>query len=86
MIYRILKMDGPGVLWAKHSRRHNFVEGSMFLLLQVADSLAEPIAEYFDKVFVMSEDAAVRQSRLALLRDIANLTSGIVDFAELPGF
>lgn len=58
----------------------------VFLVLQVADLLTQPIAEYFDKVFVMSEDAAVRQSRLALLRDIANLTGGIIDFAELPGF
>ena len=46
----------------------------------------EPTGAYFDKVFVMSEDAAVRQNRLSLLRDIAQLPQGIVDFAQLPGF
>ena len=56
------------------------------IFLQVCGSLVEPIAGYFDKVFVMSEDVAVRQSRLALLRDTAGVTSGIIDFAELPGF
>ena len=52
----------------------------------MCNALVDPIGRYFDKVFVMSEDADVRQSRLALLRDIANLSSGIIDFAELPGF
>ena len=56
------------------------------LTLQVCNALVDPIAAYFDKVFVMSEDAAVRQSRLALLRDLAELSHGIIDFAELPGF
>ncbi len=54
--------------------------------LQACDGLVDPIAAYFEKVFVMSEDVAVRQSRLALLRDIASLPHGILDFAELPGF
>ena len=58
----------------------------VMISLQVCGSLVEPIAGYFDKVFVMSEDVAVRQSRLALLRDIASVTRGIIDFAELPGF
>jgi len=38
------------------------------------------------QVFVMCDDAAVRQSRLALLRDVAALPRGILDLAELPGF
>ena len=29
---------------------------------------------------------AVRQNRLALLRDLAALPAGILDLAELPGF
>lgn len=29
---------------------------------------------------------AVRQNRLALLRDVAALPAGILDLAELPGF
>ena len=41
---------------------------------------------FFDKVFVMCEDEGVRQNRLALLRDIAALPLGIINFAQLPGF
>lgn len=53
---------------------------------QVSQELPKPTAAYFDKVFVMSEDEAVRQNRLAMLRDIGNLPAGIIDFAQLPGF
>ena len=45
-----------------------------------------PVDAYFEQVFVMCDDEAVRQSRLALLRDIGALPSGIVNFAMLPGF
>jgi glycyl-tRNA synthetase len=54
--------------------------------VQVSQGLVAPTAAYFDKVFVMSEDDAVRQNRLALLRDIADLPKGIINFAQLPGF
>ena len=54
--------------------------------MQVSQGLVAPTAAYFDKVFVMSEDDAVRQNRLALLRDIAALPKGIINFAQLPGF
>ena len=55
-------------------------------LVQVSQELPEPTAAYFDKVFVMSEDEAVRQNRLAMLRDIGDLPVGIINFAQLPGF
>ena len=54
--------------------------------LSCCEDLVEPLNAYFDKVFVMTEDEAVRQSRLALLRDVASLPSGILSLAELPGF
>lgn len=54
--------------------------------LTVAASLVEPTDAFFDKVFVMCEDEAVRANRLALLREVASLPEGVVDFAELPGF
>ncbi len=54
--------------------------------LQVSQELVKPTAAYFDKVFVMSEDEAVRQNRLAALRDIGDLPKGIINFAQLPGF
>jgi glycyl-tRNA synthetase len=48
--------------------------------------LVEPLEEYFEGVFVMSEDDAVRKSRLALLRDISALQDGILNLQDLPGF
>lgn len=46
----------------------------------------QPLDAYFEKVFVMCDEEEVRNSRLALLRDIASLTDGIIDFSQLPGF
>lgn len=34
----------------------------------------------------MCEDEGVRRNRLALLRDVAGLTKGVLDLAQLPGF
>ncbi len=48
--------------------------------------LAEPVDAFFDSVFVMCEDEGVRANRLALLRDVAALSSGVLDLAQLPGF
>ena len=48
--------------------------------------LVEPVDAYFDKVFVMTDDERVKRSRLALLRQIALLSEGILDFSQLPGF
>jgi glycyl-tRNA synthetase len=52
----------------------------------VCGALVAPINAYFDKVFVMAEDAAVRGNRLAVLRDLAALPRGVVDLAQLPNF
>jgi glycyl-tRNA synthetase beta subunit len=50
----------------------------------------EPVAgavdAFFDTVFVMCDDAAVRANRLALLREVAALPRGVLDLAQLPGF
>ncbi len=54
--------------------------------LAVTEELVEPVDAYFDKVFVMSDDQQVKRSRLALLRQVASLSEGILDFSQLPGF
>ena len=46
----------------------------------------EAQAAGFDSVFVMCEDPRVRDNRLALLREVAGLSEGVVKFDELPGF
>lgn len=54
--------------------------------LQAALKLEGPITRFFDSVFVMVEDEAIKNNRLALLQKVASLTSGIIDLTALPGF
>lgn len=54
--------------------------------LEVAGALVGPIDAFFEKVFVMCEDEGVQRNRLALLRDVAGITRGVVDLSQLPGF
>jgi glycyl-tRNA synthetase beta subunit len=44
------------------------------------------INTFFDKVLVMAEDEQVRQNRLALVGEVANLSDGIADLSKLEGF
>jgi glycyl-tRNA synthetase len=55
-------------------------------LMAVLRPLAKPIDAFFDQVFVMVEDQAVRENRLALLQRIAGLPSGIVDLTQVLGY
>jgi glycyl-tRNA synthetase len=58
------------------------VDGLMALLRP----LAQPIDTFFDQVFVMVEDKAVRENRLALLQRIAALSQGIADLTRVLGY
>lgn len=53
---------------------------------ETCKQMVNPIDQFFDKVFVMSENEAVRSNRLCLLKKVASLPNGILDFSELPGF
>ncbi|MCB9127497.1 MAG: glycine--tRNA ligase subunit beta [Ardenticatenales bacterium] len=55
-------------------------------LLRELTVLRDPINRYFDKVFVMAEDEALRNNRLTQLKRIADLAKGIVDLSEVRGF
>lgn len=46
--------------------------------------LREPVDAYFDAVMIMSEDAAVRTNRLALLDRLRRAFLGVADIALLP--
>jgi glycyl-tRNA synthetase len=48
--------------------------------------LIAPITAFFDKVLVMHEDPAIRQTRQALLQHIWHLADGIVDLSKIEGF
>jgi glycyl-tRNA synthetase beta chain len=51
-------------------------------LLTVA-TLKEPVDGFFDGVMVLTEDQSLRQNRLALLGEIANLFSIFADFSKI---
>jgi glycyl-tRNA synthetase beta chain len=47
--------------------------------------LRAPVDEFFDSVMVMDENIELRNNRLALLRDVQALLSGVADLSRLPG-
>ena len=55
-------------------------------VLQAASKLEGPITNFFDNVFVMADDAKIRNNRLALLSELASITRGVIDLTALPGF
>jgi glycyl-tRNA synthetase len=55
-------------------------------LMAILRPLAQPIDKFFEQVFVMVEDRAVRENRLALLQRIAALSRGIVDLTQVLGY
>lgn len=52
----------------------------------VVAALVGPVDDFFTNVLVMAEDDAVRANRLALSQEVASVSQGFVDLAELPGF
>jgi len=47
--------------------------------------LRAPVNDFFDSVMVMDENIALRNNRLALLRDVQLLLGGVADLSRLPG-
>ena len=47
--------------------------------------LRAPVNDFFDSVMVMDENPALRNNRLALLRDVQVLLAGVADLSRLPG-
>jgi glycyl-tRNA synthetase len=54
--------------------------------LNIVVSLIPSINTFFDKVLVMAEDERIKQNRLALVGQIASLSTGIADLSKLEGF
>ena len=54
--------------------------------LNIVVELIPSINTFFDKVLVMAEDGQIKQNRLALVGQIANLSTGIADLSKLEGF
>ncbi|KAK2405873.1 glycine--tRNA ligase, chloroplastic/mitochondrial [Trifolium repens] len=54
--------------------------------VEISSQLIQPLEDFFNNVFVMVDDAKIRNNRLALLKGIAELPKGIADLTLLPGF
>lgn len=54
--------------------------------LNIVVKLIPNINSFFDKVMVMAEDEKVKENRLALVGQVANLSKGIADLSKLEGF
>ncbi len=52
-------------------------------LLAILAGLRKPIDAFFTKVFVMDEDQAVRNNRLALLKGVCDLFNKFADFSQI---
>eukprot|EP00898_Chlorokybus_atmophyticus_P000855 jgi/Chlat1/1770/Chrsp134S00111 len=85
---KLFVQDEEQELWTAYQQAASKVTSGSTVeeFVSASQELLQPIAAFFDNVFVMAEDEAVRQNRLALLREVASLPVGILDFAELPGF
>jgi len=53
--------------------------------LQSLVGLRAPVDEFFERIMVMDENLERRKNRLALLREVQILLSGVADLSRLPG-
>jgi glycyl-tRNA synthetase beta chain len=53
--------------------------------LRLLSGLRHRIDAFFEAVMVMDDDQALRDNRLALLRDVQTLFGGVADLSRLPG-
>ncbi|MEU8615922.1 hypothetical protein AB0C29_48865, partial [Actinoplanes sp. NPDC048791] len=49
----------------------------------VAGPLTTPVHAFFDDVFVMADDPALRSARLGLLATVRDLGAGLLDWPQL---
>ena len=59
---------------------------SVAAFVEAAAGLAAPVDAFFERVFVMCDDTAVRANRLALLTQVAGLAEGVMRLEDFPGF
>lgn len=61
-----------------HIEKHDYAEA-----LDLLVDLREPIDTFFDHVFVMVEDAQIRNNRLAMMKEIKQTFDRIADFSRI---
>jgi glycyl-tRNA synthetase beta chain len=91
------RVDPAALAEAAERRLHEAVEGLREPVQQATaqrrygDSLhallglRAPVNDFFDSVMVMDETVALRNNRLALLREVQILLGGVADLSRLPG-
>ena len=77
-LYEALQALSPTVLAALERRDY---AGALTELA----GLRAAVDAFFDEVMVMDEDARLRANRLALLREMRTLFTGVADLSRLPG-
>uniref|UniRef100_A0A061RBF6 glycine--tRNA ligase n=2 Tax=Tetraselmis sp. GSL018 TaxID=582737 RepID=A0A061RBF6_9CHLO len=84
----LFESDDEKRLWDAYcaAAEHKSEQMAVGEFLETVSALSNPVDAFFDKVFVMAEDEAVRTNRLTMLRKVAELQNGIVDLSHLPGF
>ncbi|XP_045788183.1 glycine--tRNA ligase, chloroplastic/mitochondrial 2 isoform X1 [Trifolium pratense] len=76
------------VLWNAFSSVKKSINPGLDIddFVEISSQLIQPLEDFFNNVFVMVDDAKIRNNRLALLKGIAELPKGIADLTLLPGF
>jgi glycyl-tRNA synthetase beta chain len=77
-LYRVLSGMRDAVLLALAERRYADA-------LAALAGLRAAVDEFFESIMVMDENLEKRNNRLALLRDVQVLLSGVADLSRLPG-
>ena len=57
--------------------------GDLTRFTRQAAAIVEPVARFFDEVYVMADDPAARAARLGLLATVRDLGAGLLDWSQL---
>ncbi len=71
------------LLWAQEPLRDHLEAGEHDRALEVLLEMAPAIDRFFESIFVMGEDEALRENRLALLSGVASLFLEFADFSQV---
>ncbi len=80
------ELDAEKMLYVAYEQAAGEADGSLPSFVSALRGMVPAISRFFEDVLVMDEDQKIRENRLALLQHIANMTKGMADFSQLPGF
>jgi len=71
------------MVWAQEPLREHMDAGEHDAALGVLLEMAPDVDRFFDDIFVMGDDERLRDNRLALLGDVADLFMEFADFSQI---